>query len=161
MKKDSGHEIIAFLVLFLSAFLWICLLSHDPGDVLGGTDITRNACGPAGSYLSFYLMAWIGVFGAFGIAALSSLVGLALLFRRKVAEWGWKAVGAVLFLLALSAFEASFHGNLVATDTLPGGYYGQFFHGLLFCRGCVFHIRSINPSWFTKSDFTDVDGSNY
>jgi S-DNA-T family DNA segregation ATPase FtsK/SpoIIIE len=131
MQAQSRREILAFSVLALSAFFWVSLVSHDPADfLLGPPDPARNACGPAGAYVSHAAILWVGKLGAYGLAAGSAALGLALFFRRAVAEPVWKLVGGALLVLSLASFEVALDST-VERDSLPGGYYGQFIHELL------------------------------
>jgi len=131
MQKESRREIVAFIVLAATAFLAICLATHDPRDTLGGNARLRNACGPLGAFVSFQLITWFGQIAAYGITAVLGFAGLALLFRRTIPEWGWKALGAALLIITLACFDVAWkHGN-ASPSTLPGGYYGQFFYGYL------------------------------
>jgi len=131
MQKESRHEILAFLIIASTAFLFICLLTHDPRDTLDSGSPIRNACGPVGALVSFEILVWVGKIGAYGFTALLSLAGLALLFRRTIHEWKWKVIGAVLMILALASFEVAGSQGTLSSETLPGGYYGQFFYGAL------------------------------
>jgi len=131
MQKDSRHEILAFLIIASTAFLFICLLTHDPRDTLDSSSTVRNACGPAGAFVSFKVLVWVGKIGAYGLTALLSIAGVALLFRRAIHEWKWKVIGAVLMILALASFEVAGSQGSLSSETLPGGYYGQFFYGAL------------------------------
>ena len=131
MQEESRREIHAFLLIALTAFLWVCLATHDPDDMLLGDDpITRNACGPIGALLSFHAIAWLGKLGAYASVGVLAIVGLAILFRKTIQEPGWKLLGSMLLILALSTFEVSWLRSSPA-EILPGGYYGQFFHGFL------------------------------
>ena len=131
MQEESRREIHAFLLIALTAFLWVCLATHDPDDMLLGDDpITRNACGPIGALLSFHAIAWLGKLGAYASVGVLAIVGLAILFRKTIQEPGWKLLGSMLLVLALSTFEVSWLRSSPA-EILPGGYYGQFFHGFL------------------------------
>jgi DNA segregation ATPase FtsK/SpoIIIE, S-DNA-T family len=131
MQEESRREIFAFLLIALTAFLWVCLATHDPDDILIGDDpITRNACGPIGALVSFHTIAWLGKLGAHAAVGVLAIVGLAILFRKTISEPGWKLVGSFLFIITLSTFEVSWLRSSPA-EILPGGYYGQFFHGFL------------------------------
>ena len=132
MQKDSRREIIAFIALGLSALLWMSLISHSPKDLhVPRERAVYNACGPVGALVSHWIMVWFGRLAAFALAGLVTAGGLALLFRRRIEQWGWKCVGALLFLLALASFEVAFQGSFASSDTLPGGFYGQFFYNFL------------------------------
>lgn len=134
MQQESRHEIAAFLVVAVAAFLAICLLSHNPMDTLDGSERLANACGPAGAFVSYYLICWLGKIGSYGCAFLLGLAGLSLLFRVSVEDWRWKILGAALTILALTSFEVAWNHGQASPTTLPGGYYGQFFYGFLLAQ---------------------------
>ena len=138
MQQESRREISAFLVLGLAAFLWVCLTTYDPADSLGSVGPLRNACGPVGATVSFSTTTWFGLLGAYGLAMILAVAGLALLFRRSIQQLGWKVLGTALMILALSCFEVAVHEGGASPRTLPGGYYGQFFHGLLVSQVSTF-----------------------
>jgi S-DNA-T family DNA segregation ATPase FtsK/SpoIIIE len=131
MQEESRREIFAFLFIGFTAFLWVCLLTHDAGDFLGSPHPLKNACGPVGAFVSFHSMLWLGKTGAFGLAIFLGVAGLLLLFRKAIEQWGWKVLGATLILIAVSSFEVALKSQSASFDTLPGGYYGQFFYGFL------------------------------
>ncbi len=133
MQQDSRREILAFCLLALAAFLWICLLTHAPEDYLapGLASPTHNACGPVGAFISFHFIAWVGKLSALGLSTCIALVGAAALFRRSIDDWGWKLCGVALMALALSALEVAIYNDDPRLSTLPGGYYGQFIHQFL------------------------------
>jgi S-DNA-T family DNA segregation ATPase FtsK/SpoIIIE len=131
MQQESRREILAFFIVLIAAFLWTALATQDPLDVLlGDVHPPRNACGPVGAWVAFQLIGWLGLFGAYGFAALTSVFGLLFLFRRRVEDLGWKLAGGALFLLAVAAFEVAWKSS-GPSPTLPGGYYGQFLHDSL------------------------------
>lgn len=134
MVKESRREIVAFLLLGLTAFLLVSLFSQDVRDFLDGTGTVQNLCGPVGAAVSFHLTLWVGKVGAFGLVTLLGLFSLCLFFRRRVKQWGWKVLGGTLVVLTLSSFEvAAAHGGSTS-DTLPGGYFGQFSYEFLLDR---------------------------
>jgi S-DNA-T family DNA segregation ATPase FtsK/SpoIIIE len=132
MRQESRREILSFLVVAASAFLWVCLLTHDASDYLGPSGPTQNACGPVGATVGFQLILWLGSLGAYGLTAAVSMIGLCLFFRRRIPELGWKIVGTVLLVLALASLEVALQPAESLPSTLPGGYYGQFFYAFLF-----------------------------
>ena len=134
MQQESRHEIAAFLIVALSAFLAICLLTHDPRDTLDGSERLANACGPVGAQVSYYLVVWLGKIGAYGLSLILGFTGLSLLFRRSVTDWRWKVIGAALAILVLASFEVAWNHGQASPTTLPGGYYGQFFYGFLLAQ---------------------------
>lgn len=131
MQQESRREVAAFVLIAVTAFLAICLLSHDPRDTLGGGERIGNACGPVGAFVSYYLVLWLGRLGAYGLIGVLTVWGVCLLFRKTLEDWRWKVLGAALFLLVLSSFEAAWNHGQASPTTLPGGFYGQFFYGFL------------------------------
>ena len=56
MRKESSNEILAFLLLGLTAFLAVCLYTWNPGDLGAANEATANICGPVGAMLSEWFM---------------------------------------------------------------------------------------------------------
>jgi S-DNA-T family DNA segregation ATPase FtsK/SpoIIIE len=131
MRRDSYREIAAFSLLGLSAFLLVCLFTQDVRDYLEGTGPITNACGLLGAEVGYHLIVWVGKSGAYGISLLAGVLGLVLFFRRSIQQWGWKLAGGMLMVLTLSALEVAISWESGSPDTLPGGYFGQFFHFFL------------------------------
>jgi S-DNA-T family DNA segregation ATPase FtsK/SpoIIIE len=131
MQEESRREIFAFSILALSAFFWVCLITYHPADVLlARPGPAKNACGPAGAYVSHTAILWVGKLGAYGLAGGSALLGLAIFFRRRIQEPAWKLVGGALLILVLASLEVALD-TPGGRDSLPGGYYGQFIHRFL------------------------------
>lgn len=131
MRTECRREIVAFSVLGLSAFLWVCLLTHRPEDYLGPLGQVENACGRAGAFVAFQTTLWLGTLGAYAFAAALGLFGILLFFRVPVPEPGWKLLGLSIFLLTLASIEVAFRDTLRTSRVLPGGFYGQFFYRFL------------------------------
>ena len=49
MRKESSNEVLAFLLLGLTAFLAVCLYTWNPGDLGPGNEGAANICGPVGA----------------------------------------------------------------------------------------------------------------
>src|ERR1041385_6205139 len=134
MRREAGREILAFAVLFLTAFRAFSLYSADPADGLlrgfWGRGI-HNVGGPIGAFVSAEVQVWMGKSASWGLVAILALVGLGLLFRRGVREPTWKVVGSILFLVSIATFEVALTGSGPSPDSPPGGYYGQFCYGFL------------------------------
>ncbi|MGQ9589615.1 MAG: DNA translocase FtsK 4TM domain-containing protein [Planctomycetota bacterium] len=131
MRTECRREIVAFSVLGLSAFLWVCLLTHRPEDYLGPLGQVENACGRVGAFVAFQTTLWLGTLGAYAFAAALGLFGILLFFRVPVPEPGWKLLGLSIFLLTLASIEVAFRDTLRTSRVLPGGFYGQFFYRFL------------------------------
>src|SRR2546426_9098933 len=137
MRREARREIVAFGVLFLSAFLLVSLYTRRPEEALL-LDVwqapVQNGGGPLGALAAHHIESWLGLSASYALVLILGLWGLLLLFRRKIEEPGWKVVGVALFLLAISTFEVAVSGTGSHPDSLPGGYYGQFCYGFLISR---------------------------
>jgi DNA segregation ATPase FtsK/SpoIIIE, S-DNA-T family len=134
MRREAGREILAFAVLFLTAFLAVSLYSARPEDTLVagffGSKV-KNVGGPLGAMAAAEVTAWLGSAAGYCLVLILGVWGLALLFRRAVREPGWKIIGGILFLLSISSFEVALAGSSPQKELIPGGYYGQFCYGFL------------------------------
>ncbi len=133
MKRDLWQEILALVILGGMAFLFISLFTYHQEDYLLG-DRILNACGEVGAVLSYHLIAWLGKWGAYTLTAALAWWGVLLLAQKEVQGLGWKALGLAIFLLTLASLEVAFAGGGLSNQTLPGGYYGQYFYDLLVGR---------------------------
>ncbi len=131
MQNESRREILAFFLIAFAAFLCVCVFTHVPEDYLGPVLPVHNAGGPVGATISFHLISWVGKLAAYGLSTLVGLLGLAGLFRRRIEDLGWKVFGILLMTLALSCLEVARYNGDATFNTLPGGFYGQFFYGFL------------------------------
>lgn len=157
MQRECRKEIVAFFVIGLSAFLWVCLLTQRPEDYLGPLGEIQNACGRVGAFVAFQSALWLGTLGAYGLAAILSVCGLLLLFRKEVREPGWKTIGLVLFLLTLASLEVAFDDRLRVSQVLPGGFYGQFFYRFFLGEVSTFGTYLILALSFLVAFFLTTD----
>ena len=135
MRREARREILAFGILFLTAFLAVSLYTAHPDDALlegFWSARVQNAGGPIGAIAAHEMGSWLGASASYGLAGILGILGLALLFRREIREPGWKVVGSILFLLSISTFEKALGGMNSGLNVLPGGYYGQFCFDFLF-----------------------------
>ena len=137
MRKESSNEVLAFLLLGLTAFLAVCLYSWHPGDLLAGrpaSETTANICGPAGAFLSDWIMSWIGRTGSYAFTVVIAIVGICMFFRLPIRQPGWKVFGALSIILSLATFEVAFCRNSGNPGYLAGGYFGYGIYGFLFAN---------------------------
>jgi len=135
MRREVRREVFAFAILFLTAYLLVSIYTSHPDDALlegFWNSESRNAGGPLGALIASQIELWLGRSACYCLLAILSLWGLAILFRREIKEPFWKVTGAALFLMAVATFEVALSGSATHFDSLPGGYYGQFFYGFLF-----------------------------
>lgn len=137
MRKESSNEVLAFLLLGLTAFLAVCLYSWHPGDLLAdrpASETTANICGPAGAFLSDWIMSWIGRTGSYTFTVALAIVAICMFFRLPIRQPGWKVFGALSIILSLATFEVAFSRNSGNPGYLAGGYFGYGIYGFLFAN---------------------------
>ena len=137
MRKESSNEVLAFLLLGLTAFLAVCLYSWHPADLLAerpANETTANICGPAGAFLSDWIMSWIGRTGSYAFTAVLAIVAICMFFRLSIRQPGWKVFGALSIILSLATFEVAFSRNSGNPGYLAGGYFGYGIYGFLFAN---------------------------
>ncbi len=135
MRREVRREVFAFAILFLTAYLLVSIYTSKPEESLVEglwNSASQNAGGPLGALVSSRIDVWVGRSAGYCLLAILALWGLAILFRREIKEPFWKVTGAALFLLAIATFDVALSGTAARFDSLPGGYYGQFFYGFLF-----------------------------
>jgi len=132
MTKDTNREIIAFFFLTLTAFVLVCLYSHDSRDFLGGGAEQSNICGPVGAAISQFMIRWLGKVGSYGLTIVLGIWGALVFFRVRVRQWGWKALGTVLVTLCLASLEVAVYSDSGEPHFFPGGYYGSACFKFLF-----------------------------
>ena len=97
MRRESSNEVLAFLLLGLTAFLAVALYSWSAGDLLAGrsaSETTANICGPAGAFLSDWIMSWIGKTGAYAFTVVLAILSVCMFFRLPIRQPAWKTFGA-------------------------------------------------------------------
>ena len=137
MRRESSNEVLAFLLLGLTAFLAVCLYSWHPGDLLADrptSETTANICGPAGAFLSDWIMSWIGRTGSYAFTVVLAIVSVCMFFRLPIRQPGWKVFGSLSIILSLATFEVAFCRNTGNPGYLAGGYFGYGIYGFLFAN---------------------------
>ncbi|MDE0737874.1 MAG: DNA translocase FtsK [Planctomycetota bacterium] len=134
MRKESSNEVLAFLLLGLTAFLAVCLYTWNPGDLGPGNEAAANICGPVGAMLSEWFMSWIGRIGSYVLTIILALTGICMFFRLEVRQPGWKIFGSLCLILSLATFEVAIHRNAGSPDFLAGGYFGYTIFEFLFAN---------------------------
>ena len=134
MRKESSNEVLAFLLLGLTAFLAVCLYTWNPGDLGPGNEATANICGPVGAMLSEWFMSWVGRIGSYVLTIILALTGICMFFRLEIRQPGWKIFGSLCLILSLATFEVAIHRNAGSPDFLAGGYFGYTIFEFLFAN---------------------------
>lgn len=135
MRRESSNEVLAFLLLGLTAFLAVCLYSWSPGDLLAdhpAGESTANICGPVGADLSSWAMSWIGKTGSYACTTVLAVMGICMFFRLPIRQPGWKVFGAIGIILSLATFEVAVCRNTGNPGYLAGGYFGYRIYDILF-----------------------------
>ena len=134
MRKESSNEVLAFLLLGLTAFLAVCLYTWNPGDLGPGNEGAANICGPVGAMLSEWFMSWIGRIGSYVLTIILAFTGICMFFRLGIRQPGWKIFGSLCLILSLATFEVAIHRNAGSPDFLAGGYFGYTIFEFLFAN---------------------------
>lgn len=133
-KSEQLCEWTGIAIFLASAFAWVALATHDPGDYGGmiyppNTEIV-NKGSRAGAALAWFMFLHFGV-GAFLVTALATLWGGAMFLRKKTSDIFFKFFGAALVVLSVSTL-ASLSTPAIAqgsrwhnTMTSGGGLYGE------------------------------------
>ncbi|MCC6741743.1 MAG: DNA translocase FtsK [Planctomycetia bacterium] len=133
-KSEQLCEWTGIAIFLASAFAWVALTTHDPGDYGGmlyppNTEIV-NKGSRAGAALAWFMFLHFGV-GAFLVTALATLWGGAMFLRKKTSDIFFKFFGAALVVLSVSTL-ASLSSPAIAqgsrwhnTMTSGGGLYGE------------------------------------
>jgi S-DNA-T family DNA segregation ATPase FtsK/SpoIIIE len=106
-RKGRGNEIIGLFLLFLSAFLFLSILSFDPGDPSFNQAVTsgrkvHNVVGYAGSYCAGFLVEMFGV-GAIFLPLYFLYLGLSrFISRLKLSFTRW--LGVIGLFVAFEAW---------------------------------------------------------
>ena len=86
MRKESSNEVLAFVLLGLTAFLAVCLYTWNPGDTLPGNENTANICGPVGALLSNWIISWFGRIGSYTLTSILAITASAITSPRSSAS---------------------------------------------------------------------------
>jgi S-DNA-T family DNA segregation ATPase FtsK/SpoIIIE len=133
-KSEQLCEWTGIAVVLASAFAWISLLTHDPGDwggMVGPPNAEiANAGSKAGAALAWWMYLHFGI-ASWLIAAIGGLCGGAMFLRRKTSDPFFKFFGAAIVVLSAAAL-ASLAVPAVGPDsrwhntmTSLGGLYGE------------------------------------
>ena len=104
MRKESSNEVLAFVLLGLTAFLAVCLYTWNPGDTLPGNENTANICGPVGALLSNWIISWFGRIGSYTLTSILAITGICMFFRLNIRQPGWKIFGSLSIIFTLATF---------------------------------------------------------
>ncbi len=136
-RRDGGllREVCALTLLFLAAFLLLCLLSHHPQDPsfnqhASAVQVVNNQAGIVGAYTSGLLVELLGV-TALLLPAVLLWLAVACLWPGARARW-WRWLGLGLLWLALLAWSSSPWAleHVAVLQVVGGGYFGDQIHGL-------------------------------
>ena len=128
-KRSHKQDVVALVLLALSVFLAIALLSYNPADPPSNLVYPQhakiaNACGRSGAVAAEWLLQSVGLGAYFLVFSLAAL-DAALLSRRQVSDPWFRAAGWGLALLGVTTLLAmGFHGATPGPVIGPGGYLG-------------------------------------
>src|SRR5690606_29969159 len=120
-RKGVGNEIAGILISLLGVVLFLSLVSFDPSDIDGGTDV--NLIGPVGAHLADIMLHLFGL-GSFFFAGVVVLVGSMMLLGRRIEMKPSEIVGQLLIVLGGAVlFHMLFDGDKIMGH-MPGGAVG-------------------------------------
>ena len=134
MRKESSNEVLAFVLLGLTAFLAVCLYTWNPGDTLPGNENIANICGPVGALLSNWIISWFGRIGSYTLTSILAISGICMFFRQNIRQPGWKIFGSLSIIFTLATFEVAVLRNSGSHGYLAGGYFGYSIFEFLFAH---------------------------
>ncbi|MCE9583436.1 MAG: DNA translocase FtsK [Planctomycetes bacterium] len=133
-KSEQACEWVGIAIVLASAFTWVALVSHDPGDWGGmvwppNLEIV-NKGSKVGAALSWFLFLHFGI-GAFLIATVGGLWGGLMFLRKKTSDPFFKFFGAAIVTLCISTLASLSVPAIAAGSrwhnsmTSLGGLYGE------------------------------------
>ncbi len=129
------REICALALLFLAAFLVLCLLSYHPQDPsfnqhAGTVQTVHNQAGIVGAYTAGLLVDLFGL-TAFALPVFFLWLALACVWKALWPRW-WRWLGLILLWMAMLVWAGSpwTRENIVFSAIQGGGYFGDQIHGL-------------------------------
>ena len=127
------NELIGLLVLASAVLLFLSLVSYHPTDPslnTVGSSSVRNWIGPAGAYLSDFMLQIEGL-SAFILPMLLGALGWTWMLSRPAGSPGFKAIGIVLILLFAPALFALVPGHPTFFGLPVAGLTGRLVADLL------------------------------
>jgi len=101
--KSKKREIFGIIIIAVSLFLVVALLSHDPGDWPGSSrefdEPYNNMVGWLGAYVSYHIFDVIG-YTSFALVALMGITGIVIFLHKKFRL----LLGPAFFLLVTGLF---------------------------------------------------------
>ena len=133
-KAEQICEWVGIAAVLASAFTWVALLTHDPGDwggmVWPPNEEIVNRGSKVGAALSWFLFLHLGI-GSFLIAAIGGLWGGTMFLRKRTSDPFFKFFGAAVVILSTSILASLAVPEIAAgsrwhnTMTSLGGLYGE------------------------------------
>ena len=135
-ERSLKLDLCALVLLALSVFLTLALVTYDPADSSAGLvypphAITANACGRSGALAADILFEALGL-GAYYLVVSLAMLDALLLARRKITHWLVRAVGWLLAMVGLTTLAAMALPGVSPGPLIgAGGYLGAAGRGLL------------------------------
>ncbi len=132
-NESDAHDALWPRVIWLGlllgwAFVAACLLSFDRADPPSAAawpvnDPVQNWCGPAGAYLAYAVLRFVG-WGGWLLLGLSGVALAQPLFARRVEQPVVRGVGTLMLLAALCSLAALASPRSGPVGHMPGGELG-------------------------------------
>src|SRR5579871_2494605 len=132
--RELVREVSGVVLLGIGTFALLAIASFDAGDYAARSfpraETPGNWGGSSGAALAFFLVEWVGTFGAVATAVtLVALAGSLLSRKEQKAEVWRRALGAACVILVLAVVERVLARGVLAghfEGRNPGGLFGTF-----------------------------------
>ncbi len=134
-KKSKKGEILGIVLIAVSIFLAVALLSHDPGDWPGSSraydEPSNNMVGRMGAYVSFHIREFVG-FTSCAFVLLMGITGIVFFLHKKLRillepAFFLLVTGMFLPLLVALTVDIGADNTRVEPAFRYGGILGGFF----------------------------------
>jgi S-DNA-T family DNA segregation ATPase FtsK/SpoIIIE len=162
-QRNPKLDLAALLLLALTIFLSIALVTYHPGDPPSDlvyppkTDI-ENACGWVGAVAASALFHALGL-GAYYLVISLAVLDAALLSHRQLGDLWLRSIGWLLSLAGLTTLATMAVPQLSPGPVIgAGGYLGATFYGLLSAHvatagSYVLAVSVMAAGWLLATDY--------
>ena len=140
--KSRNREIVGILLICVALFILLSLVSHNPGDWPGSSrsfdEPRANMAGKYGSFVSYFVLQFMGVTGYF-LTAFLLIAGGIVFLHRKLSQLIkplilMSVMGVFIPLLLTLLLEVGADSTIPGAETSFGGMLGAILYNLVFAN---------------------------